>query len=510
MVSVADVLRTPVELLVVSCPHPEAQVRWVATNELSEPAPFLEGGELLLCTGLPTAGWDTDRWRAYVRDLVGSRISALGFATGPALTHGSVPRGLVTACQEVGLNLLEVPMVTSFVSVSQAVAGLIQDRERHEAREAVALQRRLARAARRRDAARSIADELASHVRGRVWVLGPDGSILARAGTANAHNAVLPEVRDQVSALRSRGLAATAGWVSPPTHVTLQAVGLHEPPEAYFAVATSAAMSEYQRAAVQTATALLSLELERRFERREAARKVSRHVFDLLLEGEVRASELVLSAATPTGDDLRLPRRITVLRVRGEGEELRRAHAAIESGSDELWHLAAMSAEGGELRVITASPEAGELASGLARPGLHVGVGCAVRPDDARRAFSTAGFAVEQASAARPVVVWEDLSASGLTSLVSVEARETFSQELLGRLDGTATGRADLTRLATSFLRNHGRIHSVAREMDMHRNTVRSRVREIEQALGVDLDDPTARLNLWAALQISVMTRPTG
>ncbi|MGW2288769.1 PucR family transcriptional regulator [Streptomyces phaeochromogenes] len=510
MVSVADVLKTPVELLVISCPHPEAQVRWVATNELSEPAPFLEGGELLLCTGLPTADWDADRWRVYVHDLVGSRISALGFATGPALTHGSVPRGLVAACEEAELNLLEVPMETSFVSVSQAVAGLIEDRERHEARESVALQRRLARAARRRDAARSIADELASHVRGRVWVLGPDGSMLARAGTADAHNAVLPEVREQVSALRTRGLAATATWVSPPTRVTLQAVGLHEPPEAYFAVATSEAMTEYQRTAVQTATALLSLELERRFEQREAARKVSRHAFDLLLEGEVRASELVLSAATGAGDDIRLPRRIRVLRVRGEREELRQALMGMESERGAVWRLTALSADGEELRVVAASPEADGLASGLARPGLRVGVGCAVRPDDARRAFSTAGFAVNQASSAKPVVVWEDLSASGLTSLVSVEAREAFSEELLGRLDGTATGREDLTRLATSFLRNHGRIHSVAREMDMHRNTVRSRVREIEQALGVDLDDPTARLNLWAALQISVMSRPTG
>lgn len=107
-------------------------------------------------------------------------------------------------------------------------------------------------------------------------------------------------------------------------------------------------------------------------------------------------------------------------------------------------------------------------------------------------------------------MVWEDLSASGLTSLESVEAREAFSEELLGRLDGTATGREDLIRLSTSFLRNHGRINSVAREMCMDRNTVRSRVREIEQALGVDLDDATARLNLWAALQIAVMSRPTG
>ena len=53
MVSVADVLaREELHLNALALTRPEQEVRWVATSELVDPAPFLEGGELLLTTGL--------------------------------------------------------------------------------------------------------------------------------------------------------------------------------------------------------------------------------------------------------------------------------------------------------------------------------------------------------------------------------------------------------------------------------------------------------------------------
>ncbi|WP_190814380.1 PucR family transcriptional regulator ligand-binding domain-containing protein [Saccharopolyspora pogona] len=177
MVSVADVLNTDVALHAVACPLPEAQVRWVATNEIPDPRPFLEGGELLLFTGLETMDWSPARWYRYAEHLREARVAALGIATG--LTHADVPEGLRSACAALGVNLLAVPMETSFVSISQAVASLLEDSDRAAARDAVALQRRLAQAARRRNAADSIADELAGYVRGTVWVLSPDGRTIS-------------------------------------------------------------------------------------------------------------------------------------------------------------------------------------------------------------------------------------------------------------------------------------------------------------------------------------------
>ena len=58
MVSVGTVLaQNELALHAVHVPAPDLDVRWVATSELLDPAPFLEGGEVLLTTGLETRGW---------------------------------------------------------------------------------------------------------------------------------------------------------------------------------------------------------------------------------------------------------------------------------------------------------------------------------------------------------------------------------------------------------------------------------------------------------------------
>lgn len=59
----------------------DADIRWVATSELPDPTPFLEGGEILLTTGIETRTWGRE-WDDYVRRLAGARsrpwVSASG------------------------------------------------------------------------------------------------------------------------------------------------------------------------------------------------------------------------------------------------------------------------------------------------------------------------------------------------------------------------------------------------------------------------------------------------
>ena len=69
MVTVGSVLAlNELALHAVHVPAPELDVRWVATSELLDPAPFLEGGEILLTTGLETRGWRRE-WDGYVSRL---------------------------------------------------------------------------------------------------------------------------------------------------------------------------------------------------------------------------------------------------------------------------------------------------------------------------------------------------------------------------------------------------------------------------------------------------------
>ena len=94
-------------------------MRWVATSELDDPTPFLEGGELLLTTGLATAGWRRE-WEGYAARLAAAGVAAL--ALGVGLTHPKVPAALTRACERAELNLIVVPRATTFVAVSRAAA----------------------------------------------------------------------------------------------------------------------------------------------------------------------------------------------------------------------------------------------------------------------------------------------------------------------------------------------------------------------------------------------------
>ena len=185
MVDVAQLLAQPdLALEPRHLPKPDAEVRWVATSELEDPAPFLEGGELLLTTGLATKGWRR-QWHGYVGRLAEAGVVAL--ALGVGLTHERVPAGLRRACEEHDLNLIEVPQATTFVAVSRAAARLIQSRDDVESRLAMEAQRRLTAAAMRTEPSVGVADELGRasrrrHLPARARRPGDPGTPGAAAG----------------------------------------------------------------------------------------------------------------------------------------------------------------------------------------------------------------------------------------------------------------------------------------------------------------------------------------
>ncbi|HKW77618.1 MAG TPA: helix-turn-helix domain-containing protein [Candidatus Limnocylindria bacterium] len=75
----------------------------------------------------------------------------------------------------------------------------------------------------------------------------------------------------------------------------------------------------------------------------------------------------------------------------------------------------------------------------------------------------------------------------------------TFAERLLGPL--TAEERNDdLFDTLEAYLRNSGSVNAVARQLFLHRNTVRHRLRRIKRLITADLDDPDTRLALQLAI----------
>ena len=59
---------------------------------------------------------------------------------------------------------------------------------------------------------------------------------------------------------------------------------------------------------------------------------------------------------------------------------------------------------------------------------------------------------------------------------------------------------ADLVRTLEAYLKLHGSVNGVARELYLHRNTVRQRLRRIGQLTGAKLSSSDDRLALQLAL----------
>ena len=103
----------------------QAHVRWVHSTELSDPTPWLKGGELLLTTGMQLTGPKLQR--ELIERLADHEIAGLGFGTGFA--HRRLPAALVTAAKARGFPLFEVPYELPFIAITErAFARLLDER----------------------------------------------------------------------------------------------------------------------------------------------------------------------------------------------------------------------------------------------------------------------------------------------------------------------------------------------------------------------------------------------
>ncbi len=463
-------------LTAVHLPRPDAQLRWVATSELVDPTPFLEGGELLLTTGLATTGWRS-QWIAYVAGLRDVGVAGLGIGTG--LTHRKPPRGLIRACEELGVNLVEVPRPTAFVAVSRRAADLLEQEQERTARIVLALQRRLTVAAAGPEPSAAILQELAKSLTGATCLLAPTGQVVA----GSPGDLDLSEIRDRIRAIRSQGMHA-AVTLSEPGYVTiLQPIGLKQRPESYLVTGTTGRPTEAQGRAVSTAAVLLALVSEQQRDKRESRRRVAARAFDLLVSGDLRTAQLLLER------DVSFPPKLKVLAARGPADAIDDALAIVEKAIP----LAALV--NGELFVVSPAAGAERIAVELAGLGLYVGVGDTAKPDNLGPGRTTATQALAQTSAAKPIVQWARVVREGVAALVDDKLAAAFAASYLGLLTD------EQLETLQSFLRHHGSRLKVAAELSLHRNTVRNRLHQIEHQLGVTLNDPQVRMTAWFALQ---------
>jgi purine catabolism regulator len=110
--------------------HLDRRVRWVHVSEVSDIAHLLEGGELILTTGIALPE-SPDALGDYVADLHSVGIAALAVELGRRYRE-DLPDELVAAAEQAGLPLIELRRETPFVAITQAVHTLILDARMQE------------------------------------------------------------------------------------------------------------------------------------------------------------------------------------------------------------------------------------------------------------------------------------------------------------------------------------------------------------------------------------------
>lgn len=468
-------------------------VAWVHVSELIDPAPFLEGGELLLTTGL-TLGEETD-WDGFVGRLADCGIAALGFGVG--LSHDTVPPGLVRAAEHAGLPLLEVPRRTPFIAISKAASAAIAADAYSEVTRTNAAQRELTRAAlgkAGKSGAASLVRRLAKLLDAWVLLLDAGGAIAHAAPAAATGKAT--HLSAEIERLRGKGGPASASVEIGGEWVSAQVLGGRPP--AILVVGTGFRLGRADQHVVNSAAALLTLALARSAEHEAAQRRLRTGLLRLVLAGHCDvAGEAANELWGP------LPAEPVLVLCASGARQARDEFVdllAAGSGQDGWFfadfsgHLVVLASEQDQVRVESIAERVAGLRLGVSEPVPYASAG-----EGYRQAEHAAGAADGRGIS---VLRHGDLAGRGLLGLLDRSASEAFAQALLAPLiEHDATGRGDLVDSLHEWLRRHGQWDPAAAQLGVHRHTLRNRIAKAEQLLGASLDDPGVRAELWLALQ---------
>ena len=493
-------------------------VRWVHTSELDDPAPYLEGGELLLTTGLKL-GRSKEKLRQYVHRLADAGVAGLGFGIG--LTYGEVPAALVEAAAERGLPLLEVPQPTPFIAISKAVTAALAAEQYQAVTTSIEAQEELTRAALGQDGTTALIARLAARLGGWAALYDASGAVVVAAPGWAARRA--GRLRPEVERLRDRPAPSSAALQGRPRtaqeqdrgdepsgerageaeggdFVVLQSLGADRRARGFLAVGTEDRLKPGERYIVNGAVALLTLTLERSRDLRRAEERMRTALLRLVLAGETGTAREVAGAllgGLPEGS-------VRVLVAAGEGLALLgdvAEQSATRAGEPLLLategdRLVLLAVEGGAVHTdcVAAVQDFDTVSLGISGPAT---------PETAGAAFAQAERALAVAlRGGRRSVDHDEVGSGSLLPLLADEAVLAFADGLLRPLrEHDRTARGDLEASLQAWLSRHGQWDAAAADLGVHRHTLRYRMRRVEELLGRTLDDADVRMELWLALR---------
>jgi purine catabolism regulator len=517
--TVADVLALPVlaagqPQVVTGVPHLDRPVRWVHITELTDPASFLKGGELVLTTGMPLPQ-DAAGVRRYVDEL--ADIGAAALVIELVRRYHRPPDALVDACRLRDLPLVALAKDVNFMEVTQVVHALLlgnqADRMRrtqqiHETFTALTL-----RGAGPEDVVRAAA-EMSGHtvvlenLVHQALICEPSGITVEEALSSWEQRSRATRRGDHAA------IHGPEGWLTAPVEYQGERWGR---------VAMLQARADGPAFGPEDITVLertaMALTVARLIHPTRWERAAHRNALRDLVEQRHRSAEDARARCAALGLPADRSRFVAILVDLRPGNEETEPETRL---FQELWTAGAPALVGGlapnrigillALRPSQPWPPIIERLCGTAlgmAPEAVVSVGSEVTDlSDAARSFREAARVAEATPPGQPLPPdrsFHKLSDIGLRRLLYALREDTRIQEYterqLGRLiDHDTRHGTDLLTTLRHYLDAAGNKTTAARRGGLSRETMYQRLRTIERLLDCDLDSGAQRTELHVAL----------
>lgn len=476
-------------------------ITWAHAIELTDPSPWLSGGELVMTTGLHLPETDAERTE-YVRRIVESGSAALAFDVG--MHFDRVPAAICAAGDQLGLPVLAVAPATPFIAISRAVIDELTLDQVRLVQQVVQGQETLARVT-MHGGVQALIKTLSTALDCSACVLDRSGLMLAESGFDT--EGLAARVHEQLDRDQGRRRGASRVFVDGRGSLTIQQLpGAGEGP-GYLAVASAEPLGPSERLLVGHTVALLSIELAKPMRVIDAEQRLRMSVTHALLHNGIDVDASLLRYFG-FGDDA-----VVAVAAFTEVGSLAAAERQLTAALDEESTPFLMSRlpDGEGIAIAVHADGAAGLIDrvytrvrGRLRRSMNGGIGaaCTIR---------SANLSLQQALSA--VRVGE---VSG-HKLIPFEELGTFSLLLSTQSDDVLRAIADrwlrvvedydrdhgtkLLQSVESFLHHNGHWDAAAAELGVHRHTLRKRMDRLVELIGRDIDSAHTRSELWIALK---------
>ncbi len=444
------------------------RVRWLHVSELADPTAWLEGGELLLTTGLGVGDLSSTQ-RSYVKRLGGHGVAALGFGLG--FGFAEVPPAIVEEANRLGFPVISVPYDTPFIAITKTAFTYLASEQLDDVTNALEVHERLAQTVLDGRGVQALLAILSERLAASVCLVDQNGRVVGER-----------HVGKRLPFTGSIELPVVAGGDT----ATLKALR------------DGAPLTEFDRLVLHHGQTALAFELSRRRAVSAAELRLAGDLLEDLEHDRLDDREVKRRIAAFGLDPTRAYAALLAVPVSGGSGETLRHTVAAELDTRALEYLSAARRDRASFLVgASDEDEALGLAAAVATrlDGARVGIG---RPATGRglgRSLLEARAALD--AGIEGVASYRDLGSLELLLGLPDAALEAYVDRVLG----AAAHNGWLLDSLTALLESGCRWSEAADTLGIHRHTLRYRMERLAEQTGRHPDRPQQRMELWLAVK---------